>query len=446
MSTRQSTARDAGYLVGSQAIASACAFATGVVLARTLGPLGKGFYDVALGSATLLGTFTGLSLSSGVFYYSAKGGLDQRRLVRVLTGIALAQAVAVAALLASFVGLPLLGWLLPEPRSVRVAVLIAALLFALQSQQLVQAVVRGHGRFRESAVGDVAARVGTLAAVVGLAAAGSRAPLAFTAALAASTVLSVLVLTRAVRRAPRTTHAPLPVAAMAAYSLPLYLGNAAQFLNYRLDIFFVNHYLGLSAVGQYTVAVWIAQIVWLIPNAMSSLVTRAVAANDDPGGAVARVAAVNRLCLYVSLLGAAGIAVAAQTGIAALFGRDFSGSVLPLLTLAPGVVLFSPTIILSAYLNGIRRQAYTTWVACASLVVTVVGNLVLIPRAGIAGAAAASAVSYALSTVITVSLVARLVPAPPLRTLFLPQPADVAWLRAVARVGAARVRNLRFAL
>lgn len=444
MPDRRSGARDAGYLVGSQIVASACSFLSGVALARALGPAGKGYFDIAVGSATLLSTFTGLSLSSGVFYYAARGEVDERQLLRLTLGLALVQAAVIAPVLLLLGGHEAVAWLLPGGSRRTAALLIVVLLAALQAQQILQAIAKGRGRFRAFAASELLARGGALAAAVAFAVAGARSAEPFVASLAVATAAATVLLAAVTRRGAPAAAGPAPLRAVVLYSLPLYLGNAVQFLNYKLDIFFVKSYVGLGAVGKYTVAVWLAQIVWLIPNALAALVMRAVAEQDGAGEVMRRVTAVARLSLYVSCLSMAGLAVAGSVGVAALFGRDFRDSVSPLLFLAPGVVLFCPTIILSAYLNGVRAQSYTTAIACGSLVVTVVLNLLLVPRMAIDGAAVASSVSYTLSTVATVWAVRRLNSDLSVAALFVPQPADLAWIRTAARVSAASVRDFRF--
>lgn len=435
-----SAVRDASYLVGGQMMASVLLLATGIVVARALGPTGKGFYDIAVGSAMLLTTFAGLSLPSGIFFYASRGPLAYRRLLLVLGGIALIEALVVMALLAAFGDTPVFAWMLPGGSGWTAALLIGMLLLALQSQQLVQGVVKGRGAFATFAGSEVLARGGTLILVGVLFVAGITRPEPYVIGFGLATVAAVGLLTSSVLAATTSSHA-LPLGAMLRYSLPLFLGNVVQFLNYRVDIFFVKNYTGLSAVGTYTVAVWLAQIVWLVPNALGSLVLRAVAEREGTG-AMDRVAAVTRATLALSVVMGLALAAVGSLGIAPVFGNAFRGSVPALLLLMPGTILFCPTIVLSAYLNGIQRQAFTTWVACIALVVTGVLNILLVPRIGIQGAAIASTCSYTASTLATLVLVRRFNPGLSLRSLLLARRSDLEFALTAIRAGAARVRGI----
>ena len=63
------------------------------------------------------------------------------------------------------------------------------------------------------------------------------------------------------------------------YSLPLALGNSIQFLNYRLDLFVLNRFHGLYTVGVYTLAVSLAQLLWLVPANLATLILNRAAAD-----------------------------------------------------------------------------------------------------------------------------------------------------------------------
>jgi O-antigen/teichoic acid export membrane protein len=375
----------------------------------------------------------------------SKGHVDHRRLLTVLLGVALIQAMVTTGILAPFRDHPAFAWMLPASGRLAAVFLIGALLFILQSQQLARAVVSGCGRFDAFSASEVIARAGALLLVIALLLLGIRQPQPVILTYGLAVLASVVFVIGIVWRMPRGMGL-LPLTGIVAYSLPLFLGNILQFMNYRLDIFFIKGYLGLGALGRYTVAVGLAQFLWLIPSALSSLVMRAAAEQGGTMRVLQRTAEVTRFCLWLSAAGGVALIIAAEVALTAVFGSDFEGSVHPLVILVPGVVLFCPTIILSAYLNGIRRQLYTTWVAGGSLVLTVVLNVLLLPRIGIAGAAVASSAAYTVSSAITLLLVLRLHRSLSAAPFLVPQTSDIsrtlrfarAWLAHRATRGPAR--------
>jgi O-antigen/teichoic acid export membrane protein len=298
-------------------------------------------------------------------------------------------------------------------------------------QQIGQAVLKGHGAFRAFVASDVLGRAGALAIVFVLAIAGATLPAAYVLGFTVAVICSAAFALTVALRAPLALTPTVPLSRVIHYSLPLFVGNAAQFLNYRMDVFFVKNYVGLSAVGVYTVAVGISQLLWLVPNALAAIVMRSVAAGGSRTAQLDQVALVNRFCLWFVAVSAVLLAALAAGGVAVVFGPGFQASVRPLLYLLPGTILFSQTVVLSSYLNGVARQLDTTMIACGALVLTVVFDVLLIPRYGVVGAAVASSLSYALSCVATVLTIRVRAPELKVYALVLVQPGDVARLRAL---------------
>src|SRR5262249_57857102 len=87
--------------------------------------------------------------------------------------------------------------------------------------------------------------------------------------------------------------------------------------------------------------------------------------------------------------------VAAPYAFAPLLGEAFAGAGTPLRLLLPGIVVYAPVTTLVVYLSVRRgRPRLSLAVSVVGLVATLVAALVLIPRYGASGAAAASAVGY----------------------------------------------------
>lgn len=124
------------------------------------------------------------------------------------------------------------------------------------------------------------------------------------------------------------------------YSLPLALGNFLQFLNYRLDIFIVNNYHGLYTVGVYTLAVGLAQLIWLVPSNLATLILNKAAADKVGQWLPEQVAFLSRLSFWFSAALGLGMAVAGPVLIGPLYGERFQASIGPLLLLFPALCSF----------------------------------------------------------------------------------------------------------
>lgn len=189
-----------------------------------------------------------------------------------------------------------------------------------------------------------------------------------------------------------------------AFGLKGHVANLLQFLNYRLDMFLVNYFLGPAAVGIYGVAVSLAELMWFLPDAVGFvIVPRTAAAKTDVGTSGWRYAILTTAAVAV---GAVMLAIAAPVIIRSVFSASFVSAYPALLWLLPGAVLLSGAKVLASEVLGRGYPQYNAITAAVGLAVTVALDFLLIPRLGIAGAAIATSLSYAavLAAVVYVSV------------------------------------------
>lgn len=202
------------------------------------------------------------------------------------------------------------------------------------------------------------------------------------------------------------------------------------YLNLRLDVFFVSRYRGLAAVGFYSVAVVFAELVWLATDSLSTVVTeRQANARSREAHEVTQLAV--RMNLLIAAVLAVAIAVAAWPLVPLLYGDRFSVAVEAIWILLPGataMALWRTVGAINLREGGPHLQPLT---AGAAVAVNVVGNVLLVPSYGIAGAAWASLISYLtgalLSSVIFIRLTDSHVSA------LLPRASDIRTLTGFVR-------------
>jgi O-antigen/teichoic acid export membrane protein len=223
-----------------------------------------------------------------------------------------------------------------------------------------------------------------------------------------------------------------------SFSLPAYLSNIVQMANYRLDLFFVAFFAGAAQVGVYAIAVVLAQLVWLAPQAVATVLLPSTAADQqDLQGNSERASLGARVSLWGGL--GVGLVLAAVSGwvIPEVFGRSFAGSSSLLLWLLPGVCLFAPATVFASFIAGMGRPKLNLLVSGVGFVATICLDLLLIPVRGAQGAAIASSVSYSISAVVMAAIFLKVSTAG-LSDIVLLRAEDV---RAV--VGAARAAMIR---
>ncbi|MCL0066251.1 flippase [Dehalococcoidia bacterium] len=178
-----------------------------------------------------------------------------------------------------------------------------------------------------------------------------------------------------------------------------YLGNVIQLLNYRLDMFLVAYFMSATFVGYYSVAVALAEALWYFPAAVGVVIfarTSGLSAEE----ANRSTPVICRNTLFLTLAAGVLLFFLGKYVISLFFGSAFLPAVQPLWILLPGIVALSICKVLSNEITGRGKPMINTVAAAVSLAVNIPLNLLLIPKMGIAGAALASTVSYTATAVI----------------------------------------------
>lgn len=178
-----------------------------------------------------------------------------------------------------------------------------------------------------------------------------------------------------------------------SFGLRGHIGNVLQFYNYRLDVFVVNYYVGPAGVGLYNVSARMAEALWFLPNSVGfAIFPRAAASTPETMNRF--TPRVFRATLAITVLGAVALALLGRFFIRIVYTAEFLGAYLPMLVLLPGVALLGGGKVLTNEIAGRGYPHYNSANAALALVLTLILDLVLIPRYGIVGAALASTVSY----------------------------------------------------
>ena len=187
----------------------------------------------------------------------------------------------------------------------------------------------------------------------------------------------------------------------ARYGLKAYFGNLAQFLNYRLDILLISAFLAPDAVGYYAIAVGIAEIIWIVPGAIATVLFPRVSSlhDTDANSLTPMIARHTYFVIFVFVL---ALFFLAKPLINIFFGTAFLPSQRPLLILLPGIIAVAGSKTLSADLAGRGKPQIATYAAFISLAVNIPLNLFLIPKWGISGAAFASSVAYISANLVVI--------------------------------------------
>ena len=163
------------------------------------------------------------------------------------------------------------------------------------------------------------------------------------------------------------------------FGLKGHVSNILSFINYRIDIFIIAYFLDDIAVGLYSVAVLISERIWLVSQAVSSVLFARVANLSDDSERNRFTSLASRNTLLITLVGGLILALISHWFINLFFGESYSESVIPFLYLIPGVVIFSMSKVLANDFIGRGYPQINTYIAFVTALCNLVLNFWLIP-------------------------------------------------------------------
>jgi O-antigen/teichoic acid export membrane protein len=187
--------------------------------------------------------------------------------------------------------------------------------------------------------------------------------------------------------------------ASVSFGVKGYLSRIASFLYYRIDMFILSYFMGAKAVGQYAIAVLIAELLWNIPSSLAPAVMFKSASEDSQARDLLTASAC-RHTLLICVSAAGCIALLGRPVVELAFGSEYLPSVTPLLVLLPGTAFLSLGGVLANDFVGRGKQLMNSFAAIVTLLINVPLNFLLIPVWGISGASAASTFSYCVGTAV----------------------------------------------
>ena len=412
----RSIARTGLFTVAATASTLLVNLATGILIARVLGPSGRGALTAVLAVPPIVAWVFEMGCVAAVTYHQARRPNDAPRLVG--TWLVICLPLGIAGTVAGWLLLPHLLAAQSE-HTLTIARLLMLTLTIMFVADLMNGIVLGdqdYGFYNWLRVLQplaVAVAYGTLWLAGALTvAAAVAATIAVTAGATVALCLRVLRrhgLGRPSRALARTTL---------WYGVRAHSQSTAGIVNTRLDVMIIPAFLGAASVGLYSVATNVSWMVATVSASLSSIVFPAAAAR----GLAGRYTVVKSLyaTLALSIVLAATIAAFAGVGVRLVYGADFSGSVTPLRILLVGTVLYAAAGVACSGLYAVNRPFTAALAQFTAAAVTVVGLLLFLRRGGIEAAAIVSTVAYGLVFVMALVLYRRtagltwreLVPAP----------------------------------
>jgi len=378
---------------GTRLLVVAATFATAIVIARELGPTGRGLYAVAATVGAIGAQLGNLGLHASNVYHVAR----DRALLPTLIGNTLAVVFA-ACVIAALGGITFVFW--PELSPIHGTLLLLALAFVPVSLAylLTQGLLLGVNEVRAYNNIECGGKLLALVLICILALLhGGTVELYF-----GMTLVSVMVtFLWAILRLRRDSTEP-PKLSFAVFRQSIGIGMRAYtiaffgFLLLRIDLLMVKYMLGATEAGYYSISQILAENAMMFPVVIGLLLFPKLSAikekEDKLQLANKAVLATAALMLPVVVIAA----LAASPIISIAFGRNFLPAVSPFAWLMPGTYFLGIEIVMVQLLNseGFPPIIVVTWIV--DIIINVALNFWAIPRYGITGASIVSSVCYFL--------------------------------------------------
>jgi O-antigen/teichoic acid export membrane protein len=218
-------------------------------------------------------------------------------------------------------------------------------------------------------------------------------------------ITCVVVVTRCLRRhgvrAPRVDM----VRETLRYGLESHGGSMAGFVNARLDLLIIPAFLAAASVGLYSVATNVASVIGTLTGTIALFVLPVAVRRRT--GAPRTVVRTLHATLAIGFAIAIPVALVAQFALELLYGSKFGGAATALRLMLPGEVLDASSMVVWSGLLAANRPILSSVAAAPGAVLTIGGLILFLESGGIEAAAAITTSAHTLVFVISIALYRR---------------------------------------
>jgi len=172
-----------------------------------------------------------------------------------------------------------------------------------------------------------------------------------------------------------------------------HIGRVANMLNWRLDVMMLSFLAPVEVVGSYAVASKVAELFRPV-SASLTFVLRPMIAALPVDQARQKGIELYRRYFAGNLVAVAVMAFAGGPVILRFFGPEFASAVPAFHILLFGLAALGASGVLNGFNVGIGKPEFNSYTALVGMVVTVVGDVALIPTYSLMGAAVVSSAAY----------------------------------------------------
>jgi O-antigen/teichoic acid export membrane protein len=388
--------------VGFDALVLATNLVTGIIVARALGPTGRGEIAAILLLVQLAGWFFALGSTEAIAFRQSKRPEDGGRLFGSWLALMLPLGI-----LALIVGEALISTLLAAQTD---AVQDAARLYLLLVVPvLLQAVLNGLMLGEQDFLFYNLVRfLAPLSIAIAYVVLWQADALTVQAALWTNAVATVLALGMSGVRVAARVGIARPdrrlIRETSWYGARAHGGSIAGLVNARLDLLIIPAFLSAASVGLYSVATNVTGVISTLTGTVARLVLPVAARRERGASTVVRTL---HATLLIGVAIAIPLAILAEVLLGLIYGSDFEEAATSMRILLPGEVLDAGSMVLWSGLLAANRPFLSSLAAAPAAVITVVGLVIFLESGGISAAAIITTCANVVVFIISVFMYRR---------------------------------------
>lgn len=384
---------------GRQLLSAMVTLFTLALIARTMGASGNGVYTIALLVPTMLATFLNLGVGTANVYYIGSGKLNPREAWDI---------TIIITIILSIIGY-ILGFVVIEFASkyvfkdIEKSILFLSLLFfpvsllTMNISSIFQA-TEDFKNFNFILIFQPFINLLIIIILILLNVDNIKYfILSYFLTLLATHIISYYILKTKIRNfSSNSKHGYMKK--ILTYGYKAHLSNILAFVNYRADIVILGYFVGVSAIGTYSVGVSIAEKLWLVSSAVGTVILplfSKISSGDKNKNILPPLIA--RLVLWFTFFTSLILIYVNEFVIELIFGSEFYDSSLIIIYLVPGIILAACSRVISNDLAARGRPELNLYTSILTVSINILGNIILIPLYGVVGAATATSFAYIIN-------------------------------------------------
>ena len=381
------------------------AMAAGIIVARELGPELRGYFGLIYFSTNLLFSFGHLGIGTSITYFSGRNEeLRQKIFAFLIISSLLIGTLLALVFFAVYLRLP--GkWSYIDEKTMLIGLAVTPFLFL---QDFVARFLLSMLKVKQRNILNLTrSSLYLLLIIIFIIILHGRllsTVLSFTVSMSITSLFASLSIARKIK--PDFNIGSDLIRKILKYGFKAYLIDVLNFLNYRIDIILIQHFLPINQLSFYQMAVNISERLWYIPQSVSlTLFPTLLSQKEQNSGLTEKVCKHN---LFIMAIMAIPIALFGKFAIGLLYGQAYLPAAPALYAVLIGIVIYPVFKLLSIDLAANNRLGVSIFASAVGVAINVISNIYLIPRYGIVGAGVATSISYSVMTVILVFIYVRL--------------------------------------